>query len=268
MSYDAAKVLLHDPNGGVYAWYLDPVPILADTNPVWPQGSASPAYLLEAAPGRWLRQFGQQQVVFTGPTSSVFAGSILKGLLLSPTGARATVRAFASFGIPVFDVPNGSLAYLVTSLVSSPGAEFSADGDRLYMAGAVDNGFSEHVLAGVHSDDGSLIFLEPLPRLQRPFSLALDPSAALVYVVGLTLEGGVTVQVHDQVSGALVATLDFEIGVPDPCFNLQCSWGALVVDGTTNNLFFVPGGVVYGNPDQTTVYQFSLPPDRDLAGTP
>jgi hypothetical protein len=136
---DPDVVLLQPWSGTVQAWRLFPTPELV--------------YDLPTTNTRHIAQFNDS-TIFRGLHHSVEvlrmrAGAIVPTpiyqgtyeetheVILSPAKDRATLRVNGSpTGPPVFDMVTGDTVYHVRQLFRSYGAEFSANGDTLWMIGA------------------------------------------------------------------------------------------------------------------------------------
>jgi hypothetical protein len=102
-----------------------------------------------------------------------------QSIVLSHAAGRVTVSAgnTANIGLPVFTVPGGSLAYLLTQVFRPTAVEFSPDGALLAVAGAEPAG---NMLRIFRASDGELLDEQTLPA--QPVALAFDPVRPLLYV--------------------------------------------------------------------------------------
>jgi hypothetical protein len=102
-----------------------------------------------------------------------------QGIALSHAAGRATVWGgnTVNIGLPVFTVPGGSLAFLLTEVFRPTAVEFSADGELLAVAGAEPAG---NLLRIFRASDGELLEEQTLPA--QPIALAFDPVRPLLYV--------------------------------------------------------------------------------------
>jgi hypothetical protein len=102
-----------------------------------------------------------------------------QSIALSHAAGRATVSAgnTQNIGLPVFTVPGGSLAYLLTEVFRPTAVEFSPDGLLLAVAGTEPAG---NMLRIFRASDGELIDEQTLPG--QPIAIAFDPVRPLLYV--------------------------------------------------------------------------------------
>ncbi|HXE57535.1 MAG TPA: hypothetical protein VNK43_06005 [Gemmatimonadales bacterium] len=262
LSYDHNIVLVtaQDETGSelVQAWRLLPSPTLVTTYSLW-RGPAR--QLLQLSPTLWLVGWPHDaQTVSPAGVRATAWESGPSGLRLSPRRDRATVTSNGTAsGHPVFDAVSGELVYEIASIWRGTAAEFSFDGDTLYIAGHARRWYEEPVLKAVRAADGLSIATVPLPtEYYAFFSMALDPEAPLLYVgAARRFSGAPVLLVYDRRDLSLVATLK----VPEAPENV-CSWacdgGVVAVDGNADEVFIVSGANVQG----THIYHFSLPPTR------
>jgi hypothetical protein len=102
-----------------------------------------------------------------------------QSIVLSLAAGRATVSAgyTVNIGLPVFTVPGGSLAYLLTEVFRPTAVEFSPDGELLVVAGTEPTG---NMLRIFRASDGELLHEQTLPA--QPVALGFDPVRPLLYV--------------------------------------------------------------------------------------
>ena len=102
-----------------------------------------------------------------------------QSIVLSLAAGRVTVSAgnTANIGLPVFTVPGGSLAYLLTEVFRPTAVEFSPDGELLAVAGTEATG---NMLRIFRASDGELLDEQTLPA--QPVALGFDPVRPLLYV--------------------------------------------------------------------------------------
>lgn len=82
-----------------------------------------------------------------------------------------------NIGLPVFTVPGGSLAYLLTEVFRPTAVDFSPEGDVLAVTGAEPAG---NMLRIFRASDGELLEERTLPR--QPVALSFDAVRPLLYV--------------------------------------------------------------------------------------
>lgn len=133
--------------------------------------------LAELAEGVYLVTSHHQVTVSDGSFTQQMEES--QGIALSHEAGRATVWAgnTQNFGLPVFTVPGGSLAYLLTEVFRPTAVEFSPDGELLAVAGSEGAG---NMLRIFRASDGELLDEQTLPA--EPVALAFDPARDLIYV--------------------------------------------------------------------------------------
>lgn len=102
-----------------------------------------------------------------------------QGIALSYAAGRATVWGgnTMNIGLPVFTVPGGSLAYLLTEVFRPTAVDFSPEGDVLAVTGAEPAG---NMLRIFRASDGELLEERTLPR--QPVALSFDAVRPLLYV--------------------------------------------------------------------------------------
>ncbi len=104
-------------------------------------------------------------------------------VVVSPRGDRAVVLAFDGWGvgIPVFSPTSAAPAYLLRGFFALWGAQFSDDGDTLYVVGPPVAG-QPPVLKALAASDGTV--LRSAPAWSGTTNLALDPGRPWLYLVG------------------------------------------------------------------------------------
>lgn len=102
-----------------------------------------------------------------------------QSIVLSHAAGRVTVSAgnTANIGLPVFTLPGGSLAYLLTEVFRPTAVEFSPDGELLVVAGTEPTG---NMLRIFRASDGELLEEQALPS--QPVAVGFDPVRPLFYV--------------------------------------------------------------------------------------
>lgn len=181
-----------------------------------------------------------------------------EGVHMSPRGDRATIQVDRAFlGVPVFAVPSGDVAYVVTQLQTVEGVAFSRDGALLALVGGVD-GVLRAPSRVLLLDAGSGTVLADTTIAESVFAVAIDPIRPLLYV-GLSSMDTTTQVAHpailvlDRNSLQPVGRLDVPSTEPD------CRWGCykgVIAISDLGNLYIAWG---FNSGGVTVVHRFTLP---------
>lgn len=146
-----------------------------------------------------------------------------QAIAFSHAAGRATVSAgnTMNIGLPVFTVPGGALAYLLTEVFRPTAVEFSPDGELLAVAGTEPAG---NMLRIFRASDGELLDEQTVPG--QPVALAFDPVRPLLYVGigGVYGEGSTSkpgLLVFDRTTYALLGHMS------SAAAELSCEWGCV-----------------------------------------
>jgi hypothetical protein len=225
LSYRAGVVLLPlDQSLITEVWQLHPVPMLIDTL------SILTGRVFELKPFTLLIGYN-----YSGPATSGFLISPDSGvtwtldsrtfrepthLYLSPAGDRAAagVRTTAELHdpeIPVFDLATGDVAYTVGAIYSLGAAEFSPDGDLLYMTGS-SPGFrtDSSVVIIANASDGTMVRQASFPT--QALGLTLDAVTDRLLIP----TAGPDCRLHLMVLNASTLVVEADLLVPledSPC---------------------------------------------------
>jgi hypothetical protein len=186
-----------------------------------------------------------------------------EGVLMSPRHDRATVLvdwAMGGDGVPVFDASAGTVAYRVPGMERVAGADFSADGEWLALAGGGHIGgvAATNRLILLRAATGDVVWDTVLDR--RPFGVTLDAFAPLMYVglSDLDVSPGDGLQhpvvlVFARETGRLLAELRPPAAAPG-CFFGDC-YKAVIARSAEPALY-----VVWGYQGETWVWRFAMLP--------
>jgi hypothetical protein len=232
------------------AWRLLPAPARLATNPSGISWDA-----IQLGPTQWLLA-SKYQITTPAVTVSTFQP---QGVHMSPRHDRATLRTLGLgggpcfctqlAGIPVFAVPSGDVAYLVSQLRASEGVDFSPDGDLLAMVGGV-TGYvsdSDRVLL-MRASTGEVLADTTLYK-RGVFAVAIDPYRPLLYV-GLSGGAKPTVLVLDRTTFRVLGEMQAVDAEPT---GSCCFFGVIAVN-SQDALY------VWGGNQSTSVWRFTLPP--------
>lgn len=216
---DGGLVLIGNPQSalqtcGALVAYRDPAAgIVTDSGPIgwWWQ-------VARLGPGDWL-MYGKsheshwiRRTSGTPESTESWCAWQPYGLAVSSRGRAVPIAAgICQDGIPVYVHGVSGPDYYIPGFWHTQGAQFTDDGDTLFMTATSRDTAQGYVLAARLSQDGSVI----RSARNRIWSdnLLLDPNGRWIYSVGTWGPNGPLVQVFDRASLRLLATMQPPPGV-------------------------------------------------------
>ena len=179
-----------------------------------PSGTGA-RFATQLAPGRWLvaahhsvnSYFRDGSGAWVTATTPYHVEEPYE-VAVSPGGDRAVVlgRDQAGIGMPVFGLTSPEPVYLLAQYHILAGAQFSANGDTLFVVAYRALTDTAPVIAALAASDGSE--LRSAPAWGGAYHLVLDPSQPWIYLVGHESPWDAPkVHVYDRATFAWVATL-------------------------------------------------------------
>ena len=251
---DSIFILKSSGNGPVEVWRLLPTPTLLESHPEVTSGRQA----LRFGPNAW---FTSSNHSFSYPGFQ-FAGNAAEeteGVFMSPRHDRATITVDHVFvpGVPVFNVPSGTLAYSISQLASAQGVDFSPDGELLAMAGGI-TGWPEGAgrILLLNATTGAVIHDTTVDR--RVFAVAIDPVRPLLYVGLIAADDRPVVLVLDRNSFKTLGEMAVPATAPS-CF-LGCYKGVIALSNAPALYVF------WGFNGASRAYRFTMPAGSGVFG--
>ncbi len=244
---DSIVLLQSSADGPVEAWRLLPTPTLVESHPE----IVTFRQAMRFGPDAW--STSQSNGINYPGGAGTFADEP-EGVFMSPRHDRATITVdHIPTGIPVFNIPDGTLAYAVAQLASAQGADFSTDGALLAIAGG-STGHPEGAgrILLLDAATGAVIHDTNVDR--RVFAVAIDPVRPLLHVGLIAADDRPVVLVLDRSSFKTLGEMAVPTTAPS-CF-LGCYKGVIALSNAPALYVF------WGYNGASRAYRFSMPADR------
>lgn len=155
------------------------------------------------------------------------------GVVYAPSGSLATIRVSATpMGVPVFDLPAGTLRYRVPLYEPAGGAVFTTDGE-LYMAGDTLYGGPGDIVLRLDANTGAELGRTSIPAPWSVLGFATDVTESHLYAFLSGFPSGLAVMVLDR-SLQPVATLAVPEGTG---FSTLCDGITVIPDAAHGKVY-------------------------------
>lgn len=181
-----------------------------------------------------------------------------EGVHMSPRGDRATIQVDRAWsGLPVYAVPSGDVAYVVTQMQVVEGVAFSRDGALLALVGGID-GILRAPSRVLLLDAGSGDVLADTTIAEAVFAVAIDPTRPLLYV-GLSVMDTTTRVAHPAVLVLHQNSLQPVGRLEVPSTETDCTWGCYKGVIALSDLGDLYVAWSFNSIGTTVVHRFTLP---------
>lgn len=254
-TYQDSIFLLRSSGSGnrpIEVWRLLPTPTLLESHPE----IVASRQAMRFGPNAW---FTSGSFWFSYPGGENTFASEPEGVFMSPRHDRATITIDHAFtpGVPVFNVPSGTLAYSISLLSSAQGVDFSPDGELLAIAGGI-TGYPQGAgrILLLNAATGAVIHDTTVDR--RVFAVAIDPVRPLLYVGLISADDRPVVLVLDRNSFKTLGEMAAPTTAPS-CF-LGCYKGVIALSNAPALYVF------WGFNGESRAYRFTMPVGSGVFG--
>lgn len=196
--------------GTTVALRPDSPSVAPDTDPI-----AGGRFAAELATGRWLvalhhgvSSYRRDSAAGWVTATTPYQVEEPYEVVVSPRGDRAVAlgRDNAGIGMPVFGLASAEPVYLLAQYHRLAGAQFSANGDTLFVAAYLSLSDTAPVLAALNASDGAV--LASAPAWSGAYHVVLDPGRPWIYLVGHNSGfDPPSLRVYDRATFAPIATM-------------------------------------------------------------
>src|SRR5690606_16516380 len=164
------------PEGSIQPFRIDAAGVTVD-----PSVTTLARTIIQIGPSSWARASHHYVHHVTDGSNRWITVEEAEGIAISHAAGRATFMADATpEGLPVFAMPEGTIAYFLTEVERAAGVDFSADGELLAVAGWELPSYTNDIIRTFRAADGQPVAERSLPG--SPFAVAFDPVRPLIYV--------------------------------------------------------------------------------------
>ena len=243
---DGLFVTVPDNAGDVETWWLLP---FAQKVASLPLDAGNIRRIMQLNENAWVLASASRYRFLPAQSHIEEVVSNIYGLYMSPRADRATFRFTGSLvDLPILDAKAATVAYRVAGVRSVQGADFSADGELLAIAGGAGPSGPYRVVL-LRAGDGTV--LREMALDGAPFTLTLDPVLPLVYV-GMEEDERPVVLILDRETFALRGKLVVPATAPECTFGC---FGGLIARSAEPALY------VLKTDGPAVVYRFTMDVD-------